>query len=203
MRSFLVLLTALLTMAGFTAQAKATAEKYVLDKPHTQITFSVNHLGFSNSIGKFTDYTGFVLLDETDPKNSSVEATIQTASLDLDDEKWNEHMKGKDFFDVAQYPAMTFKSTAVEITGEHTANVTGDLTLHGVTKPVVLAVVHNKSGKHPMADKMGAGFSATAKIKRSDFGMGYGVPMVGDDVDIRIEVEAYQEDKTAGGVENQ
>ena len=98
---------------------------------------------------------------------------------------------------------MTFKSTKVETTGEHTANITGDLTLHGVTKPVTLAVTHNKSGKHPFMDRMETGFSATGTIKRSDFGMTEAVPMVSDEVEIRIEVEAYKEDKAAEGTANQ
>lgn len=197
------LVLSLLGLVLFAANAQAAPEKFVLDKPHTQILFEVNHLGFVQSIGKFTNYEGVIQFDEKDPKNSSVEATIQTASLDLNDEKWNEHMKSPDFFDVQKYPTMTFKSTGIQVTGEHTANITGDLTLHGVTKPVVLAAVHNATGKHPMMDRTEAGFSATTTIKRSDFGMGYGTPMVGDEVKIRLEVEAYKEDKTAAGVENQ
>ena len=85
---------------------------------------------------------------------------------------------------------MTFKSTAIEVTGDNTANITGDLTILGVTKPVTLNTVHNKSGKHPFSGKDTTGLSATATIKRSDFGMVYGLPLVGDDVEIRIEVEA-------------
>ena len=181
----------------------AAAEKYNLDKPHTQIIFSVNHLGFTNSYGKFTDYAGTLNFDEAQPEKSNVDVTIQTSSLNMDDEKWNEHLKSKDFFNVVQFPTMTFKSTKVEVTGDHTANVTGDLTLLGVTKPVTLVVTHNKTGKHPMKDIMASGFSATGTLKRSDFGMGYGVPMVGDEVKLIIEAEAYGEDKTVAGVENQ
>lgn len=190
-------------IAGFTTGASAAPEKFILDKPHTQIMFSVDHLGLTHSYGKFADYEGAINLDSQEPDKSNVDVTIKTASLDLADAKWNEHMKGKDFFDVEKYPTMTFKSTKVEKTGEHTANVTGDLTLLGVTKPVTLAVVHNKTEKHPMKSVMATGFSATATIKRSDFNMSYGLPMVGDDVKIIIEAEAYEEDKTAKGVENQ
>ena len=199
----LPVLAGLAFVSGFTAQAFAAPEKFILDKPHTQIIFSVSHMGLSHSFGKFTDYEGAINLDENTPDQSSTEITIKTASLDLDDDKWNEHMKGKDFFDVEKFPVMTFKSTKIEKTGDHTANLTGDLTLLGVTKPVTLAVVHNKTGKHPMKDVRATGFSATGTIKRSDFGMKYGLPMVGDDVKIIIEAEAYGEDKTAKGVENQ
>lgn len=124
---------------------------------------------------------------------SKVDVTIKTASIEMDDQKWNDHLKNADFFNVEQYPEMTFKSTNVEVTGENTANVTGDLTLLGVTKPVTLNVTHNKTGAHPMNGKSGIGFSATGTLKRSDFGMNYGLPAVGDDVELRIEVEAYDE----------
>lgn len=193
-----------LTVLGFlmfAAPARAQVETYTLDKPHTQVIFNINHLGFSNSYGKFTDYEGTITLDRDNLANSSVEVTIQTGSIDLDDEKWNAHMKNEDFFNVEKYPTMTFKSTHVEVTGDNTANVTGDLTLLGETRPVTLAVTHNKSGKHPMADKQGVGFSATGTLKRSDFGMNYGLPMVEDEVDLIIEVEAYGEAPATPGNE--
>lgn len=198
---FIPALLGIAIIAGFAGSA--SAEKYILDKPHTQIIFKVNHMGFSHSFGKFTDYNGVINYDEADPAKSNADVTIQTASLDLDDDKWNEHMKSKDFFDVEKFPTMTFKSTGIEKTGDKTANITGDLTLLGVTKPVTLAVQQNNMGKHPMKDIKASGFSANGKIKRSDFGMKGGIPMVSDDVDIIIEVEAYGEDKTANGVENQ
>jgi polyisoprenoid-binding protein YceI len=201
MRHFMPALLGFALVTGFAAPA--SAEKYILDKPHTQIIFVVNHMGFSNSYGKFTDYSGEINFDEAQPEKGDVNVTIQTASLDLDDEKWNEHMKTKDFFNVEQFPTMTFKSTKVEKTGDKTANITGDLTLLGVTKPVTLSTTLSKAGKHPMKDANAAGFTATADIKRSDFGMTNGIPMVSDDVKIIIEVEAYAEDKTAAGVENQ
>ena len=189
---------ALLGVAIIGFAGPASAEKFVLDKPHTQIIFKVNHMGFSHSYGKFTDYTGEINYDEADPTKSNADVTIQTASLDLDDQKWNEHMKSKDFFDVEQFPTMTFKSTGIEKTGDKTANITGDLTWLGVTKPVTLAVQQNNMGKHPMKGINATGFSASGKIKRSDFGMKGGIPMVSDEVDIIIEVEAYGEDKSVG-----
>jgi polyisoprenoid-binding protein YceI len=203
MRHFIHSVLSFVLVAGFAFSAQAAPEKFLLDKPHTQVIFEVNHLGFSTSIGKFTDYEGAIQLDEQEPEKSSVDVTIQTASIDLNDDKWNEHMRSADFFNVEKFPTMTFKSTKVEKTGDKTANVTGDLTLLGVTKPVTLAVTHINTGKHPMADRIETGFSAAGKIKRSDFGMNNGVPMVGDEVTIRIEAEAYKEDKTAAGVENQ
>lgn len=168
-------------------------EKYVLDSPHTQIGFTINHLGFSNSTGKFLGYEGSFMLDRADLSKSSVAVTIQTDSLDMGHQTWNEHMKGTDYFNVAAFPTMTFKSTAVTLTGDDTADVTGDLTLLGVTKPVTLKVKHNKSGPHPFGENFIAGFDAAATIKRSDFGMTTSLPMVGDDVEIRISAEGIQE----------
>lgn len=188
MKKFLLLGVAVASL-GFSAPAHADVEKYTFDKAHTQIFFAVNHLGFSTSRGKFVEFDGGFTFDTTEPAKSSVEVTIKPAGLNMDDVKWNEHLKGADFFNIEKFPEMTFKSTAIEVTGEKTANITGDLTLLGVTKPVVLAVTHNKSDKHPFGDKYVSGFSAKGTLKRSDFGMAYGLPMVGDDVAIEIEVE--------------
>ena len=200
-----LLRTALFTSCLFGVQpAHAEAETYTFDKAHTQVIFFVNHLGFSNSAGKFLDFDGSFTFDQAEPAKSSVKVTFKVAGLDMDDEKWDEHLKGTDFFNVEKFPEMTFNSTAIEVTGENTANITGDLTLLGVTKPVTLSVTHNKSGKHPFGDKYVSGFSATASLKRSDFGMNYGLPMVGDDVQIRIEVEGLREEPAAsdGASEN-
>ena len=113
----------------------------------------------------------------------------------MDDEKWDAHMKNADFFDVENHPNMTFKSTNIELTGDNTANVTGDLTILETTKLVTLTVTHNKTGKHPFSGKDSIGFSATGNIKRSDFGMNYGLPNVGDDVELRLEIEAFQQNE--------
>lgn len=173
---------------------QTVAERYVFDKAHTQILFFVNHLGFSMSQGEFLDFDGHFMYDEANPENSSIDVVIKTASIDMDDEKWDDHMKNEDFFDVEKFPEMTFKSTDIEVTGENTANITGDLTILGVTKPVTLAVTHNKTGIHPYSKKKHAGFSATATIDRTQWGMNYGVPNVGEEVEIRLEVEGSQQD---------
>ena len=177
------------------ARAKAQAlEKYTLESPHTQVLFTVSHLGFSHSTGKFLGYEGGFTLDRADLSKSSIDVTIKTDSIDMGDQKWDDHLKGADFFNVEKFPTMTFKSTSVAVTGENTADVTGDLTILGVTKPIVLKVKHNKSGPHPMAgDKFVAGFDASAIIKRSDFGLSYGLPMIGDDVMISLTVEGLQD----------
>ena len=197
------LLSLCFALMFFNAPAFAQIEKYSFDKAHTQILFFVNHLGFSNSQGEFYDYDGYFMFDRGAPENSKIDITIKTASIDMDDDKWNAHMRNEDFFNVETYPDMTFKSTNIEVTGENTANITGDLTIIGVTKPVTLSVTHNKSGKHPFNGKFVAGLSASAMIKRSEFGMNYGLPMVGDDITLRLEVEGIRQDKAGKGLENQ
>lgn len=174
--------------------AQAAPEKYSFDKAHTQILFFVDHLGFSKSEGEFHDYDGHFMFDRANPEKSSVDVTIKTASIDMDDQKWDDHMKNSDFFNVEKFPTMTFKSTSIKVTGENTANITGDFTLLGITKPVTLHTTFNKADRHPFSGAYVAGFSAHTTIKRSDFGMNYGLPMVGDIADIRIEVEGIRED---------
>jgi len=176
-------------------EVKPVSNHYIFDKDHTQILFFVDHLGFSKSQGEFHGYDGYFIFDQENPKNSKVEVTIKTSSIDMDSDKWNEHMKSPDFFNVEVFPDMTFKSTDIKITGKKTADITGDLTLLGVTKPVILKTTYNKSDKHPFSGKYVSGFSAKAKIKRSDFGMAYGLPAVGDEAEIMIEVEGIRVDQ--------
>lgn len=168
-------------------------DNYKFDTDHTQIFFSVNHLGFSNSTGKFLKFDGGFSFDETAPEKSNVDVTIYTDSIDMDSKAWDDHLKNEDFFHVEKYPTMTFKSTDIEVTGDNTGKLTGDLTLLGKTNPVTLDVTFNKLGVHPYSGKMIAGFSATGTLKRSDFGMGYGLPNIGDEVTLRIEVEGIRQ----------
>lgn len=194
----LLLGSALAALVFMPSHSFAAAEKYNFDKLHTQIVFFADHLGFSHSSGKFLGFDGHFTFDREHPENSDVEITIDTNSVNMDDEKWDEHLKSADFLNVEKFPTMTFKSTGITVTGDNTADITGDLTLLGVTKPVVLKVIHNKSGTSPYGGEYKAGFSATTTIKRSDFGMEYGLPAVGDNVDIRIEVEAVRDDVASG-----
>tara|TARA_B100001971_G_C18133170_1_gene506000 strand:- start:310 stop:906 length:597 start_codon:yes stop_codon:yes gene_type:complete len=172
----------------------ALAATYEIETPHTQVIFSVNHLGFSNSHGKFTDYEGHFTFDENNVEASRVDVKIKTDSLNMDHEKWNAHLKNADFFNVEQHPEMHFVSTKVEKTGDNTGTLTGDLTMLGVTKPVTLDVTFNKAGVHPYSKKNVVGFSARGTLKRSDFGMTYGVPGVSDEVNLIIEVEGIRQD---------
>ena len=172
--------------------ARAEPEHYAFDKRHTQILFFVDHLGFSKSQGEFHDYDGGFVFDPEDWTRSSVDVAIRTHSIDMDLHAWDKHMRDKDFFNVSEFPTMRFRSTRVEKTGERSGLIHGELTLLGVTKPVTLSVTFNKAGVNPISKHYVAGFSAHSVIKRSEFGMKYGLPAVGDEVDIRLEVEGLR-----------
>jgi polyisoprenoid-binding protein YceI len=184
-----ILFTSLLVAAS--SSAFAAAQKYDIDPGHTQVIFSWNHMGFSNPSATLEKFTGDFMLDAADLTKSSVSITFPLDGLHTGIEKLDEHLKTPDFFDVAKYPNITFKSTKVEKAGANGLKVTGDLTVHGVTKPVTLAVKINKIGDNPAFKKASAGFDATTTIKRSDFGVDKGVPMVGDEIPVRITFDSH------------
>ncbi|MBL8535826.1 MAG: polyisoprenoid-binding protein [Hyphomonadaceae bacterium] len=176
----------------------APAGAYRLDRSHADLTFRVNHIGFSMYTGRFTDFDATLQFDPANPSAMRLEASVDVASLTLPapPEGFVAEMLGPHWFDAAQFPTMTFRSTAVEPTGANTARVTGDLTLHGVTKPVTLDVTFNGGyAGHPMDPNGRIGFSARGSLRRSEFGIAYGVPPegstmgVGDAVEIVIETE--------------
>jgi polyisoprenoid-binding protein YceI len=176
----------------------AYADTWRIDPMHTSVEFTVRHMMISNVKGQFQKTTGTIAVDGNDPASAKIDATIDASSIDTRVERRDADLKSPDFLDVAKYPTITFKSTKVEADGPGKWKVTGDLTLHGVTKPVVLDV--ESSGK-PIHDPMGntrAGASATTKINRSDFGLTYnkvlesGGVMVGDEIAISIDVEAIK-----------
>lgn len=178
--------TALLAAAGV---AQAAPLAYSIDDTHTNVTFGWNHLGFSNPTAEITDYTAEVMLDEADLTNSSIAISFKASSIEAGSQKFNEHLYSDDFFNVAEYPNITFNSTAIEMTGDTTMDVTGDLTVLGVTKPVTLDVTLNKIAKHPFKPARVAGFDATTEFKRSEWGMDKYVPAVSDLIKLRITTE--------------
>jgi len=182
-----LLATALL--AGSLSPAFAAPETYAIEQTHTEVTFFWTHFGFSKPSGKFMNAVGTLVLDEADPAKSSVDVSFAIDGLNTGVAALDGHLKSKDFFDAATYPTATFKSTKVDVTGKETAKVTGDLTIHGVTKPVTLDVTLNKIGANMKGVKT-AGFSATGQIKRSDFGIGAYVPAVSDEITLVITSEA-------------
>ena len=185
--STLSLLGALAAVPAF-----AAPEAYVLDPSHSQIVFSYNHLGFSTSYGMFSGFEGKIQFDQAEPANSSVEVSFPVKTMLTGWQERFDHFMSKDFFDATDDEMVTFKSTAIEVTGEKTAKITGDLTLNDVTKPVVLDAVLNQVGEHPMATKPWAGFSATTVLKRSDFNLGQFAPFISDEVNVNISIEAMK-----------
>ena len=163
--------------------------KYVLDSSHGYITFTYSHLGFSNPRVGFNSFDTVLDLDTGNPENSTVEVTIDATSIDSRVAEFNEHLNGDDFFNTAEYPTITFRSTKVEVTGENTFDVTGDLSILGTTKPVTLTTTINKAGNHPLHNVPTVGVSASARLMRSDWGLDAYVPAVSDQVELSIEVE--------------
>lgn len=184
----LLAVSAVLGLAPLSAHA--APETYAFDTAHTSVIWKAGHMGFSFPHGIFSNIEGTLVLDEADISKSAVDVTIPLDKLATGIPKFDDHLKSKDFFNVEKSPAAKFVSTKVEKTGDKTAKLTGDLTLNGITKPVTLDVTLNKQGEHPMMKKKAVGFSATAQIKRSDFGITYGIPNVPDEVDLEIQAEA-------------
>ncbi|EIL97652.1 polyisoprenoid-binding protein [Rhodanobacter thiooxydans] len=181
---------ALAGLLGAALSVQAAPVTYQLDPAHTMVLFSWNHFGYSNPTANLGLGEGTLVFDEQHPANSSVEVKLPLDLLDTHVPALDEHLKKADFLDAAQYPVVTFKSTAVQALGANKFKVSGNLTVHGVTKPVVLDATLNKIGPHPMTKASSVGFDATASIKRSEFGVGAYVPNVSDELAIRITTEA-------------
>jgi len=178
-----VLVAGLLALA-----APALAATYEIDTAHSAISFKIKHLTISSVKGTFDDFAGTFTFDQANPAAASVEAVIQAASISTGNTKRDDHLRNPDFFDVAQFPTITFKSTGLTMTTASEGVLMGDLTMHGVTKPVTLAVVFNGAVKDPWGnDKVG--FSATGKLDRTEFGLSYGKVMEGGGLMIGNEVE--------------
>ena len=182
-----LLVAALFAFAG---SAFAAPVSYKIDPSHTNVLASWNHFGFSNPSVNFGEANGTIVYDADKVSASSVQVSLPLTGLSALAADFYDHLTGDKWFDAAKFPAATFKSTKVEAAGEGKLKVTGDLTVKGVTKPVVLNVTLNKAGEQPMAKRAAIGFDATATVKRSDFGLGAYVPNVSDEVELRITTEA-------------
>lgn len=178
--------------------AQETRTTWAIDPSHTTVEFAVKHMMFTTVKGRFSGVSGTIELDEANIANSSVTAEIDATTIDTRDEKRDAHLKSADFFDVEKYPTITFKSTRVEPTSGGELRVVGDLTIHGVTREVVLNATFNGQGKNPWGNIV-AGFEATTKINRKDFGLEWNVALetggvlVGDEIKISIDVEAIKQ----------
>ena len=187
MKRISALFLTLLFLLSFNASAQ---EKYILDPGHSYVLWHISHFGFSHPSGKWMA-TGEILFDDKDVSQSQVKAVMDLATVQTGIAKLDEHLKTADFFDVAKYPKATFTSTKIVKTGEHTADITGDLNLHGVTKPVTLAVTLNKQGVSPITNKPTMGFTATTTLNRTEFGIDKYSPSLGNEIKIEIEAESY------------
>ncbi len=183
------LLASAIILASSTAIAAPVS--YSIDAGHTDVLFAWNHFGYSNPTGHLGQASGTIVFDDAMPEASSVEVKFPLAGMNTHVSKLDEHLRSDEFFDAAKFPEITFKSSKVEkAAGVNGFTVTGDLTIHGVTKPVVLAATLNKADMHPMKKVPAIGFDATTTIKRSDFGVGAYVPKVSDEIKVHITVEA-------------
>jgi polyisoprenoid-binding protein YceI len=207
MRNFLISAVALVAIAGGTAviaqqmpaapgakdPSRVTGGSYQVDPGHTQVAFAYDHMGFSNNFGIISGPTGTLTLDPKNVAASKVSIEVPIANLRTGIQALDDHLMKPEFFDSAKFPKATFVSTGVKADGPTSAEITGNLTIKGITKPVTLDADFYGAGKAPAmaGGKENVGFVATTSIKRSDFNMGYGVPMVGDAIELKI-VAAFQ-----------
>ncbi|WP_309627493.1 YceI family protein [Brevundimonas sp.] len=170
--------------------AEVQAGTYKLDPGHGKITWKVNHLGFSTYVGQFINVSADLTLDPANPSASTLTATVPLADVAPNDDGLKAHLQTPDFFNTAEFPTATFvaKSIVVDREDQTEADVIGDLTLHGVTRPVTLEVQFNQAGPS-MGNTYKVGFDGETTIRRSDFGMSYGLPAIGDEVELHIEGE--------------
>lgn len=182
----------LATLAFALPVSALAADSYTVDPAHTYPHFSISHLGFSTMQGRFDKTSGKVTLDRA-AKTGSVDIAIEAASISTGFAKRDEHLRSPDFFNVAEFPTITYKSTAIKFKGDKPASVEGNLSMAGVTKPVTLNIDAFNCGTNPMNKKDECGAAASAQLKRSDFGIKYGLPNVGDDVKLVFEIEAIKD----------
>jgi polyisoprenoid-binding protein YceI len=171
-------------------QSGRAAETYAADTTHSSVVYRVKHLNTSFAWGRFNDIKGAFTLDESNPVEGRFEFQVKADSIDTADPKRDQHLKSPDFFNAVQFPAITFKSQSITKSANG-YDVTGDLTLHGVTKPVTLKVVQTGAGKNMTGTPI-AGIETSFNLKRSDFGMSKMIPAVGDDVWVNVSIEGVR-----------
>jgi polyisoprenoid-binding protein YceI len=179
---FTVVATALLMQTAAFAQST-----WKLDKAHSNVTFTITHLAVSDVDGSFKDFDATIVAAKPDFSDAKVNFSAKTASVNTDNERRDGHLKGAEFFDAEKFPTISFVSTGIKAAGTNKYKLTGNLTLHGVTKPVTLDMLYRGTITNPMTKGPDAGFKITGTIKRSDFGFGskYGAPMLSDEVELK------------------
>ncbi|MBX2885760.1 MAG: YceI family protein [Granulosicoccus sp.] len=193
----------LTSLIGFSSLASVQAADlsavpsgmYEIDPTHAYINFQYNHLGLSKPTLSFDEFTVEMDLDNADPTNSTINVSIDPASVISGSEIWTEHLTGGDWFDVANHPEITFTSTGIEAAGDGAFKVSGDLTVKGESSPVELAVTINAAMNHPMSGKPVIGLEASSELLRSDFGLGKFAPNVSDEVSLSIQAEMLHAEK--------
>lgn len=190
LRTRMVVMAAFMAVMGSGAR-EAAADQYKFDPGHTAVVFKISHLGMSETYGRFNDVTGSFTLASAEDDGSGFEVAIKTASVDTGNKKRDDHLRSPDFFNANQFPVITYKTTKVQ-THDGRLNLTGDLTLHGVTKEVAISLKKHGEGKDPWGNYR-AGFSAKFTIKRSDFGMAGMPDAIGDEVTLMVSFEGIRE----------
>lgn len=186
------LATASLLAAVGTAQADP--EKFVLDKSHTAVTFTVDHIGYSLTHGRFSEFDADIMFDPDAPENSSVRFVIDTPSVDTGWAKRDEHVRNADFLDVETNPEIVFESKTIEMVDDSTAKLTGELTMNGTTREETFDVTLRKMAPSPFgAKKMTAGFQAKGTIDRTNYGMDYGKGAIGSEIPVQIDLEIVKD----------
>lgn len=168
------------------------ADNYTIDPGHTFPRWQVNHFGFSTHHGQFNKTSGKLVLDAK-AGTGSIDVMVDTASVATGDPELEKHLRSADFFNVEKFPTLTFKSKSMKFEGGKPVSASGDFTMLGVTKPLTFRIAQVKCGMHPVAKKDACGAEVRGTLKRSDFGMKYAVPALGDDIRLTIQVEAYKE----------
>jgi polyisoprenoid-binding protein YceI len=186
MKKIIILFSAVLMLSAFTGLSDWSS-----DKAHSRLGFSITHLGIADVHGQFKNFNVTVKSSKPDFSDATFEMTAEVVSIDTEVEMRDNHLKSADFFDAAKYPSMTFKSTSIKNAGKNKFKLTGNLTLHGVTKSVTMDLLHRGTIENPMSKAPTAGFKLTGSIKRSDFniGAGFPAPMLGDEVKINADGE--------------
>lgn len=179
---------------------KVQSGSYVLDPAHGKITWSVDHMGFSTYVGQFTDVAANLDLNVRNPAASRLNATVKTDSVGTFHEGLDKHLKTADFFDTAKFPTAGFRATRIRLVDRDTAKIAGNLTLRGVTRSIEIEADFNQAGINPVDKQYSLGFDGKAKIKRSDFGINYGLPGLGNDVTLHFEAEFKLKSAAKAGV---
>ena len=198
MRIVPFILAALVCLGTVPARAESTVPpaadgSYTLDRSHATVTFRISHLGYSQYTGRFNAVDAALTLNAADPSKSQLTAKLTPSSIDVNNPELQDILRGAQYFNVTQFPEITFASTKIIRTARNVGLVTGDLTMLGVTKPMTMTVTFNDAKMDPYASVYAVGFSATATIKRSDWGMKTLIPQVGDEVILLIEAEFHKD----------